>query len=151
MEPQVHVGKQYLFVVKSVKESGKNMSDFYLVPGQQLVYDKGKNVATLSNFKSTNSGHTEVAKSTGPANDNPTPPHHKGSWYMFNNRPLSEVFDQLQQMYSVKIDYSKKEIAKIYFIGEFEKSDSIEKILKTIAISNSLTVKKEGNKYIVRK
>lgn len=138
-------------VVKSEKEPGEKMEDFYLVPGQQLVYNKLKNVATLSNFNPGTSGHGEVTKSTKLANDNPTPPHHKGSWYMFNNRPLSEVFDQLQQMYNVNIEYSKKDISKIYFIGEFEKSDSIEKILKTIAISNNLTVKKEGNKFSVSK
>jgi hypothetical protein len=85
--------------------------------------------------------------------DDPSLPKNKGSWYMFNNQPLSEVFDQLGSMYNVEITYNKKEIANIYFIGSFEKTDSIGKILSKIAITNNLkiTKAKEGNKYSLHK
>jgi hypothetical protein len=40
--------------------------------------------------------------------DNPSMPHKEGSWYMFNNQPLIEVFDELEQMFNVHIVYAKK-------------------------------------------
>jgi hypothetical protein len=43
----------------------------------------------------------------------------------------------------------KKDVAKIYFIGEFKKSDSIETILQKIAFSNGLTVAKQEQKFVI--
>jgi ferric-dicitrate binding protein FerR (iron transport regulator) len=70
---------------------------------------------------------------------------------MFNNQSLASVFRQLEEMYNVDIVYAKKDVAKMYFIGKFNKDDSVETILQNIATLNNLKLTKESNTYIIRK
>jgi hypothetical protein len=70
---------------------------------------------------------------------------------MFNNQSLAEIFDALGDMYDVKIVYSKKDINKMYFIGSFDRADSVEYILKQIAAINNLQVDRDSNVYRVTK
>lgn len=75
--------------------------------------------------------------------DNPSVPKlGRGSWYMFNNQPLEQVFNQLEGMFNVDIAYTRKDISKIYFIGTFNTSDSLDDILKQISVLNNLKVTK---------
>jgi hypothetical protein len=84
--------------------------------------------------------------------DSPTIPNYdKGSWFMFNNQSLSEVFDALAAMYDVRIVYSKEDIKNMYFIGTYEKSDSIERILNEIALLNKLQVSKLDNGFKIER
>jgi len=138
-------------VVKDVGEQKGKMDDCYLVPWQQLVYNKMKNTASLSDLNSKNIIAKKNSDRFKTGVDNPSMPHKEGSWYMFNNQPLYEVLNELEQMYNVEIVYSKKDVAKIYFIGEFKKSDTIETILQKITFSNGLTVAKQGEKFVISK
>lgn len=144
-------------VIKSIPQAALKMqNDYYLLPGNELIYDKQNSTALLRKFGQkdlVNKQREDVAVSKTNRDDPSLPKNKKGSWYMFNNQPLSEVFDQLGSMYNVEITYNKKEIANIYFIGSFEKTDSIGKILNKIAITNNLkiTKAKEGNKYSLHK
>jgi hypothetical protein len=69
---------------------------------------------------------------------------------MFNNQSLGSTFDALAEMYGVTITYSKTDLNKLYFIGSFEKSDSLDFILKQIASINNLEIIKERSGYSVR-
>jgi transmembrane sensor len=86
-----------------------------------------------------------------PVEDIPLPYNDRGNWYMFNNQSLGEVFEHLKDIYEVDIEYNPEDLKKLYFIGKFSKSDSIETILKQIATLNHLTVVKENNAYIIRR
>jgi len=144
-------------VIKSITQAALKMrNDYYLLPGNELIYNKQNSTALLRKFGQktmTNKQPEDVVTSKTNHDDPSLPKNQKGSWYMFNNQPLPEVFDQLASMYKVEITYNKKELANIYFIGSFEKNDSIEKILNKIAIINNLkiTKAKEGNKYNLHK
>lgn len=143
-------------VIKSIDNAkGKLEHDFYLEPGQQLVYNKMNFTAKLNSFgeKSTVTPPVKKAVTANqPLLDNPSvPKNRKGTWYMFNNQPLSDVFEQLQAMYNVEIVYSKKDVSKIYFIGEFQKADSIAHILHSIAFTNNLKVSRQGDKFLIKK
>jgi transmembrane sensor len=70
---------------------------------------------------------------------------------MFNNQSLSEVFDALAAMYDVRIVYSKEDIKNMYFIGTYEKSDSIERILNEIALLNKLQISKLDNGFKIER
>jgi transmembrane sensor len=124
--------------------------DFYLMPGEELLFSNKQNTASVRRF-----GNNEVAKKEMPpahtTADQPSLPVDKGSWYMFNNQPLAQVFKQLEEMYGVAIVYSAADIEKMYFIGKFSKTDSVGAILNQIASLNNLTVTRENNKYIIRK
>lgn len=148
-----------LYEGKVVVRSGAQTAakkTYDLLPGNELIYYRKTSQAFLKKFneKSPVNKAPKDAAVTRTNRDTPSlPKNKKGSWFMFNNQPLSEVLDRLGSMYSVEIAYNKKEIANIYFIGSFERSDSIEKILSRIAITNNLkiTKAKEGNKYSIHK
>ncbi len=141
-------------VVKQVSTARANVSnEFYLLPGQELVYDNNKSVAKVRTFKESKQEENDHAGADLMVDDNLSMPRGKknSSWFMFNNQSLPLVFDQLKEMYNVEITYSKKEVSKMYFIGEFDKSDSVETILRQITTLNNLSITKENNRYIITK
>jgi transmembrane sensor len=137
-------------VVKSVDSNSTHFATpYYLSPGQELVYDK-RNATVQINIPKANS--LPKPRKDIRYNDNPSMPSDKeGSWFMFNNQSLPEVFDQLSKMYDVNIKYRTNELEKLYFIGKFDKKDSLEYILRNIATMNKLNVSKDGDGYSLRK
>ena len=85
------------------------------------------------------------------SDDPAVPKYGRGSWFMFNNQSLEQVFDQLSLLYHVEIVYSKKDISRIYFIGRFNKSDSPVAVINQIAAVNNLTVTRQNNRFIIAK
>jgi ferric-dicitrate binding protein FerR (iron transport regulator) len=135
-------------VVKSAENVKRKLrKNYYLLPGQQLIYDKSKSIIKLRANKTGNS-----SKQNKSHKDNLSiPQYNKGSWFMFNNQPLGQVFDHLSIMYRVKIVYSKREVDNINFIGTFAQSDSLEHIIEQIAALNQLKVTKNNNRFIINK
>jgi transmembrane sensor len=129
--------------------NAKLKKDFYLMPGEELLYSNKQNTASVRRFMSGNTTAGKETKEERTTADQPSLPVDKGSWYMFNNQPLAQVFKQLEEMYSVQIVYSTADIEKMYFIGKFSKNDSVSTILNQIAALNNLTVRRENNTYIV--
>jgi transmembrane sensor len=118
--------------------------DVYLAPGEEIVYLIDKDLVQVHRF--LKEPEQEMAEG------DPTLPFDtKGSWYMFNNQSLSQVFEQLEELYSTRIVYSKKDIANMYFIGKFKKDDSLEVILKKICLVNGLKLRLEGDQYHINK
>lgn len=116
----------------------------YLSPGQELVFDRAKQTASVQQF-------IKDKNNKMPVEDIPLPDATPGNWYMFNNQSLGDVFESLKAIYEVDIVYNPRDVKKLYFIGKFSKSDSIETILKQIATLNHLTVVKENNRFIIGK
>lgn len=129
----------------------KMKGPIHLLPGQELVYNKQSATSIVRNTrKNTSAG--DLATEENSIHDNPSIPNsNKGSWYMFNNQSLPQVFDQLEQMFGVEIEYNRKDIQKLYFIGKFEKTDSLEYILRNIATINNLTLSKQKDKFLIHK
>lgn len=122
--------------------------DFYLLAGDEFIYDKIQLTAKLRSFRE----NKENKGFETPAGDDPSfPRNYKGTWYMFNNQSLAQVFDQLESMYSVKIIYSKKDVYNKYFIGKFNKSDSVEHILREIAALNHLKLTVNNDTFTIRR
>lgn len=140
-------------LVKDLAKAGKK-SAYYLSPGQQLVHYKPKLRTTIVAFTYPVLPNA-IAKELYEENttdDNPLiPKYGKGSWYMFNNQPLSKVFDQLSDMYDVKIEYTEKELARMYFIGTFNKEDSLMSVLQQIATLNKLEILRTNIKYTIKR
>lgn len=132
--------------VRSIKDKKENkMKDAFLTPGQELVYNVNSGKGTIRSFV------TDIEKATNQADNPVATMNNKKPWFMFNNQPLTSVFDDLAKMYDVTILYSASEVNKMQFIGTFNKSDSIEFILKKIASINDLDIIKEGNVYTIKK
>lgn len=139
-------------VVKGADSThAKLKKDFYLLPGEELLYSNKQNTASVRRFINDNATAGKQTREERSTADQPSLPVDKGSWYMFNNQPLAQVFKQLEEMYGVEIVYAEADIQKMYFIGKFSKSDSVSAILKQIASLNNLTVIKQDNKFIISK
>ncbi|MCW3089458.1 MAG: anti-sigma factor [Ferruginibacter sp.] len=146
---RLHEGK----VVVKPTGSARAITDssFYLRPGEELIYNRKNYTAKLINFK-TKEQELKESNVKMLAKDDPMLPENiKGSWYMFNNQSLEQVFEQLKLSYNVEIKYSKKDISNIYFIGKFEKTDSIYSILNQVASVNNLKVVKKDNGFLITK
>jgi transmembrane sensor len=138
-------------VVKAVKPGNLRLkSDVYLLPGEELVYDK--TAAKVKTFKVDTAATTEdLMKEEFFGDDASLPENTEGSWYMFNNQSLDLVFDQLAQIYNTGIIYDKKDIKNMYFIGKFDKARSLESILQRITIVNDLKVTKKDSVFVISK
>ncbi|MGN6213733.1 FecR domain-containing protein [Parafilimonas sp.] len=145
---RLHEGK---VVVKPADKTDPKMKEaVYLLPGQELLYSY-KTGVTVRAFR-TKPVAQSSDKVSEPAEDSPDIPDNiKGSWYMFNNQSLEEVFISLSALYNVKILYNKKDIAKIYFTGKYDKAESLETILNRIGTINKLTVTKNDTAFIISK
>jgi ferric-dicitrate binding protein FerR (iron transport regulator) len=127
----------------------KLKKDFYLMPGEELLYCNKQNTASVRRFINDNTTAGKGVQEERSIADQPSLPVDKGSWYMFNNQPLAQVFKQLEEMYGVEIVYTEADINKMYFIGKFSKNDSVSTILSQIASLNNLTVTRQNNKYTI--
>jgi len=118
---------------------------YYLQPGQELVFDKQKKSFVLAgpgNKKKKIIKDSFYNYSYKKSADNA---------YVFNNQTLPDVLDELSSIYKVPIQYSRKELSGIYFIGKIEPSDPLEKIINDISVLNHLSVTKDKGAYIIKK
>jgi transmembrane sensor len=133
-------------VVKSSDSIHKKLAeDMYLLPGNKLVYNRMSMLASISSF-------TKSKSIAGNKKINPDKTYTSTSdWYMFNNQNLADVLERLKELYGTDIQYSKEALKNSYFIGKFNMTDSLEKILNDIALLKNLTVEKHGNSFIIKK
>lgn len=128
-------------VVKTLQEKIHPMSDVYLSPGENLVYN-------LINKKlEINSTYEKRA-----ANKTISKPQEKGAVknppeLVFTKLPLSVIFQQLEVEYSIIIDHNELEISDKEFSGSFHKTDTPKAIIKTIAKKFGWKVHKENKVY----
>ncbi len=140
-------------VIKStISALRKLKNDYYLLPGQELTYNYRSSIAKVRSFKS-NAHLTEKNRKSDNniIDDLSLIKVNDGTWYMFNNQPLTQVFDQLSGMFNVKIVFSKKDFSKLYFIGTFNVADSLDNILREIADINNLKITRKEDKVIIGK
>jgi len=120
--------------------------DVVLQPGEQVNYDGTKTDALAI-----------VSKFNNPAGERPLPnlpPEKRGTGnkdVSFHNASLPDVLNQLEDLFDVKINYSKMEIGKINFTGIVKRSDELEVILNAIAAMNGLEIKKSPDGFTVLK
>ena len=132
------------------KENTGFKKDIILLPGQQLVYHKTSKTCKIFSFtEGVNKPKRPAPEVETESGEPKMPMNYKGSWFMFNNQPLTSIFESLEQMYDTKIIYQKAQMKKLYFIGTFNKSDSLEGILNQIARLNNLYVVKKDTSFII--
>lgn len=136
-------------LVKSVDSAKTKLKDeYYLLPGQELIYNNTARTVNVRSFRENT--RTVNSKKDNPSADILTiPNHNKGSWFMFNNQSLERVFDELGNIYEVDIKYNKRDVYNRYFIGKFDRRDSVENIITQIAALNNLKVIKKDNQFII--
>jgi ferric-dicitrate binding protein FerR (iron transport regulator) len=139
-------------VVKAVDKANKKLrKDVYLYPGQAFIYGT-ESSAKVKAFKVANTGGPEQIMSDEQSSENPLiPQSDEGTWYMFNNQSLAQVLDELSQIFNTRILYDPKDVQNIYFTRKYNRTDSLEDILKEIAIINHLKIAKKDSSFIISK
>lgn len=108
----------------------KEENEKYLLPGNELIYDKHDGTAKVFVGSGDNTG--------------------KGDPNRRNDHALARVFLQLEEMYGVQIKCSGKDINNKYFFGDLNTSDPIDTIIDEIALLNELSVSKQGKTFILK-
>lgn len=138
-------------VISAVDKMNKRIKrDIYLQPGQEFVYG-GAMSMKVNRFKPSGAAPEKILKAED-ASDSPLLPKKVDvPWFMFNNQSLENVLTDLSALYNVEIVYYKNDIRNIYFTGKYNKSESLETILKRIAILNNLTITKKDSAFVISK
>lgn len=133
-------------VVRSSVTLHKKMTkDYFLMPGDRLLYNRETTVANLVRSPEKNelvkAGHLMERYNQ----------KQKPDWYTFTGTKLSEVFDQLSAYYNAPIYYYPAEVKDMYYTGRIEKQDSLYNILRDIALLNHLTVSRTNNTFTLKR
>lgn len=116
--------------------------DYYLQPGDELSFSRENGIAILRKQAPA----PAVKQKDAGANKQ----HEVNSWYMFENQGLAQVFEQLGAIYGERIYYNPAELQGLNFIGKIDQADSLQNILRDIAMLNNLTVTKNRKGYIIK-
>ena len=140
-----HQTTVYLYKGKVVVKTADTLQaklsqDYYLLPGDVFSYDRSNGLAALTNSR-------PPASHPPAANNNAT----VSNWYMFENQELPQVLDQLSAIYNVPVHYNPADLKGINFIGKIDRTDSLENVLKDIALLNHLIVVNNGKNYSLKK
>lgn len=140
-------------MIRAADSVGKLPGSYYLAPGQEFVYDVVHSTGRVRAFGAAppSTAAATRSKEVTHQEDIALPERSNGTWFMFNNQPLSEVFDELQSVYNVRIAYKESDLHKMYFIGKFDASDSLSVILSRMATLYRLKIVRDPEKYIISK
>ncbi|MHA4806857.1 FecR family protein [Flavitalea flava] len=130
-------------VVRYTGTPTKPMQDFYLQPGDELVYDSKMRQSVVSRFESLN-------EKAGLATRTRKDIKMSGDTLVFDNAPLADVLDLLHKRYHVAIQYNKSILSDAWFTGQLLPQDPIELILKTVTRINKLTLIAADDGFIIR-
>ncbi len=132
---KLYSGRVVVRSVRPLKGWGK---DVYLEPGQQVLYDDRRLLATVSRF---GPGAERAASSGGMSVT--------GQDLVFNNSPLKEVFQQLSIQYHTKFNFRAKDLKGLNFTGTVPRTDSLDVFLRLLAGMNNLEIREEPPGYII--
>ncbi|HEY9258605.1 FecR family protein, partial [Chitinophaga sp.] len=116
-------------VVKPDSLSGSNgVKNTYLLPGQDLSFDRVKMVATISQINKPADKKIIAAP--------------EKEIFTFSNEPLANVFRLMSEKYKITIQCQESTLTDMSFTGTFDSSkESLTDFLSTIATLNNLTIK----------
>lgn len=125
-------------LVKPAETTPGSAKDVYLLPGQELNYDR-QNMSVAINIPAP------------PAKQNKQPEQVK-EVIIFNNEPLENIFKQLSEKYQVKIQYTPAMLTDMNFTGVFDNNkETLKDFLTTIGTLNNLTINQKNSLiYIVQ-
>lgn len=113
----------------------------YLTPGQELVFDKEKQLATVNEHSLRATKPAQAGEQTATASNT----------LQFNQQSLPEVLQALQQHFHTSIQFDKTQLKKMKFSGNYTEADNIDDILNTVVLINDLKLEKTATGYNITK
>jgi len=131
-------------VIKAIDNAVKNWKDVYLLPGEQMTYNREGELPVIEQIqdKKKNTA-TQITKNAAQAETEEN--------LIFNSSPITIVLQKLSDYYHVSIQFSEPDLKDISFTGVIAKRDSVQTILKVIAQMNGLSLENKDNSFIVSK
>lgn len=121
----------------------------YLLPGQELILPLNNQSPYVQYFLKGNRKEVFVKKEVTATGIAPLVP---SGWFEFTNQSVGDVFETLEILYGVHIQYQKEIVKDLFFIGKFEPHESVDDVLNAIALLNDLKIeKKTSNQYKITK
>lgn len=118
-------------------------SSIFLRPGDEFFYNR---ITKSSSVRRADETRTRFKR-----NKNKKHNIYRPDWYQFKGQELGDVLDQLGFYYQTDIEYTKDDVKNHYITAQFTLSNSLDKILKDIALLNNLKISKQEDKYIISK
>lgn len=131
----------------AVKQNKPYAKAIYLIAGQTLTFSKLNNSFVLASFNKEN--NTSISRD-GVSSQQIGLVSTEAS-LIFDNKPLTEVFDQLSNHYKVKINYQTEQLRGLYFTGTILKKDDLPTILTLINNMNGLQYEQAGEEIQIKK
>lgn len=116
---------------------------FYLLPAQELTYNRSTGSVVINDIG--------IAGIKSNAKTKNLKFRQTGVTISFDREPLENVFDQLEKAYHINLTYPEDGFKDYYFTGNFNKTDSLERVLRIIAQTNELEVIKTNSSYKIIK
>jgi transmembrane sensor len=144
---QLYKGK---VVIRSVNNEMRGWNkDIYLLPGEQLQYDRNKMLASVEKINEIK--NVPLTNELKRSNINKKHLNEPSDELQFNGTALPEVMNRLSKYFNVNIAYDKAEIESMSFTGTITKKDSVAIILKVITQMNELEISSNDSGYIIKK
>lgn len=115
----------------------------YLLPGQECRYLHQQHTMAVTQIAGDKLPATKGAAAAAEVAIQDT--------LVFNNTPLVQVLQTLQQYYHTPLQYKAKDMAAIAFSGTISRADSLPMVLQVIANMNALQVSRGANGYHIGK
>ena len=135
IEVRLYTGK---VVVKSIG-SLPGWKDILLSPGQEMVYDRGRRLATVKLF----AGPQGKADGGGTVNE--------AGDLVFSNSPLKNVFYSLSLQYHKKFIYRAGDLHGLNFTGTVMRTDSLDTFLHLLGTMNNLDIQEQPAGIMVKR
>ena len=124
-------------------KAGSN--EYYLLPNQELRYSNTSGKVQIQVFADAPSVGLKQAKGR------PLRARQTGVAISFDREPVTSVFEKLEDAYHTRLDYPKEGLKDYFFTGQFDDTDSLERVLRIIGETNKLEIKKTKSGYKINK
>ncbi len=132
-------------VIKATGNTVKNWKNIYLLPGQQMTYNEGYDLAKVSALQDN-----KIVTATKPAAKTSRQKETADN-LIFNGSAMPSVLQKLSSYYNVSIRFDSSDISHISFTGTIAKKDSVQTILKVITQMNGLSLQTTDSSFVVSK
>lgn len=131
-------------VVRDSAAAGPDSKEIYLLPGQQVACNVAGGTTVFRQVTAIDGPYGTKERVTGAGSLT-------GFAATFDQAPVDTVLNTIARGYGVPIKYDQKKMSAMIFSGSIRETDSLSQVLKRIAVLYNLSVKPDGQHFIIRK
>ncbi len=130
-----------------VRNLGRPDEMEYLLGGQECTFNNSRNsLSKTFAIRPSGAAHEKNAAAGQPESE---ASEDSDKELVFKNQPLTRVLSRLSEYYHTPVYFSPAGLEKRKFTGNVQKDQSLEDVLRTIAMLNDLLVRHQDSCYRV--